>query len=199
MTTVSTPLPAPTLQAVIRNATGGLAPASISHLTQGVLKTMLWHRLIYRLGVAAAILIGTAALATGAIGLARMNHDLPADGEQEVAVPAPSVAQPPPTPLEDRVSGPKSPPRRGQPITLTGRVVDERGVAVPGAEVRVRLFRIIRRPNTRRPIVLPSREVRVRFFRIRRQGMRMASEEVEVWEARTDAQGRYRIEGVSRD
>ena len=64
-----------TLQAVIRNATGGLAPASISHLTQGVLETMLWHRLFYRLGVAAAILIGTAALATGAIGLARRNHD----------------------------------------------------------------------------------------------------------------------------
>ena len=82
MTTVPAPLPAPTLQAVVRHATGGLAPASISHLTQGVLKTMLWHRVFYRLGVAVAILIGTASLATGAIGLARRNHDVPADGEQ---------------------------------------------------------------------------------------------------------------------
>ena len=98
MTTVPAPLPAPTLQAVIRNATGGLAPASISHLTQGVLKTMLWHRLFSRLGVAAAILSCTAALATGAIGLARMNHDLPADGEQEVAVPAPTCGPSPITP-----------------------------------------------------------------------------------------------------
>ena len=89
MTTVPAPLPASTLQAVIRHATGGPAPASISHLTQGVLKTMLWHRVFYRLGVAAAILIGTAALATGAIGLARRNHDVPADGEQQAAAPAP--------------------------------------------------------------------------------------------------------------
>ncbi len=94
MTTVPAPLPAPTLQAILRNANGGPTPASISYLTNGVLETMLWHRLISRLGVAAAILIGTASLATGAIGLARRNGDMPADGEQQVAAPAPAVAQP---------------------------------------------------------------------------------------------------------
>ncbi len=83
MTTVPAPLPAAMLQAVIRHATGGLAPASISHLMQGVLETMRWHRMFYRVGVAAAILSCTAALATGAIGLTRRNHDVPADGEQQ--------------------------------------------------------------------------------------------------------------------
>ena len=80
MTPVSTPLPEPTLQAVVRHATGGVAPAPISHLMQGVLKSMLWHRLTYRLGAAGAILICTAALATGAIGLGRMNADLQPEG-----------------------------------------------------------------------------------------------------------------------
>ena len=194
MTTVPTPLPVPVLQAVSRNATGGLAPATISHLAQGVLKTMRWHRLIYRLGVAGAILIGTAAVATGAVGLTGMNHNSPADGEHEVAVTPPSLAQPPPKPLEDRVSGPKSPPRRGQPITLAGRIVDERGGAVPGALVRARLIRTSVQPNVRQ-FVLPSREDRVRAFRSMRQGIRQASKEVEVWEATTDVQGHYRIEG----
>ena len=71
MTTVPGRCRRPLLQAVIRHATGGPAPASISHLTQGVLETMRWHRLFSRLGVAAAILTCTAALATDAIGLAR--------------------------------------------------------------------------------------------------------------------------------
>ena len=97
MTTVPAPMPAAMLQAVIRHATGGLAPASISHLAQGVLETMRWHRLFYRVSVVAAILTCTAALATGAIGLARRNHDLPADGEQVVAGPAPRVTPPPST------------------------------------------------------------------------------------------------------
>ena len=100
MTTVPAPLPAPTLQAILRNANGGPTPASISHLTNGVLETMLWHRLFDRLGVAAAILIGTASLATGAIGLARRNRDVPADGEQQAAALAPVVAQPNMTTIE---------------------------------------------------------------------------------------------------
>ncbi len=97
MTTVPPPLPASTLQAVIRNATGGPAPASISRLTQGVLQTMLRHRLFHRLGVAAAILIGTGALAAGAIGLARRSHDVPGNGERGAAAPALVVARQAPT------------------------------------------------------------------------------------------------------
>jgi hypothetical protein len=38
---IPTPLPEPMVQAIIRHATGGEAPASSSHLTQGVLKGML--------------------------------------------------------------------------------------------------------------------------------------------------------------
>jgi hypothetical protein len=96
----------------------------------------------------------------------------------------------------NRVSGPQSPLRRGQPITLTGRVIDDRGGPVPGAEVRVRLrlFRSRLQPNTR-GIVLASREVKARVFRSILQGIHNASDEVEVWEARTDVQGHYRIEG----
>ena len=96
VTTVPAPLPASTLQAVVRHATGGVAPASISRLAQGVLKTMLWHRVSYRLGVAVAILIGTASLAAGAIGLMRRNRGLPANGPQDAAAPATGVAQPVP-------------------------------------------------------------------------------------------------------
>ncbi len=57
-------------------------------------------------------------------------------------------------------------------MTLTGRVIDEPGRPVPGAEVRLRLFRTSVRP------------------------LRIAAEVVEAWEVRTDADGRYRVEGV---
>ncbi len=98
VTTVPAPLPASTLQAVVRHATGGPAPASISRLAQGVLKTMLWNRVSYRLGVAIAFLIGTASLATGAIVLAWRNHQVPRDGERAAVVPASGVSRPiPPT------------------------------------------------------------------------------------------------------
>jgi RNA polymerase sigma factor (sigma-70 family) len=167
-----TPLPQPTLQAVIRHATGGVAPVSIEQLTEGVLNSMLWHRLMQRLFAAGMILISSAAMATGAIGLARMNDTLSADGERETIVSAAGVAQPPPTRLEDRGSERRVPVRNGLPITLTGRIVDERGVPVAGADLRFRLFR------SKIPI------------------LRIASELVDVWEAKTDTDGRYQIAGV---
>ena len=170
-TTLTTPMPEPTLQAVVRHATDGMVPTAIAQLTQGVLKSMLWHRLIYRLGAAGAILICTAALATGAIGLARMN-DSPAAREPEVALPTPSGGQPPQTRLEHHASERKASVREGQPITLTGRIIDERGTAVSGALVRFRLFRSSLRM------------------------LRIASEVVDVWEAKTDGDGRYRIANV---
>ena len=57
-------------------------------------------------------------------------------------------------------------------MTLTGHVVDEQGRPVPGADVRLRLFR--------------------RDF----ARLRISWEVVDAWEVRTDAEGRYRIEGV---
>ena len=146
MTTVPVPLPAPTLQAILRNANGGPTPASISHLTNGVLETMLWHRLFYRLGVAAAILIGTASLATGAIGLARRNRDVPADGEQQVAAPAPAVAQPNTTTIEPAPEDPLpagailrfGSPRFRQPTPIRSLAVSPDGkVAVTHGEFGV--------------------------------------------------------------
>jgi RNA polymerase sigma factor (sigma-70 family) len=195
ITTLRTRLPARLLQAVIRGAEGGPVPAAISRLARGVLKTMLWQRLVYRLAVAAVMLVGTAALSTGAIALTAMNCDLPGDGGQEVPASAPSVAQPPPVPHDETVQGRQAPLRRGPPITLRGRVVDEQGGGVTGAQVRVRLFWSHRKRNTQ-PIALTTREVKVRFFRIMQQGIRMDSEELGAWEIATDAQGRYHIDGV---
>jgi Sigma-70, region 4 len=89
-----TSLPDSILQAVIRHATGGLVPASISRLAQGVLSKMGWHRLIHRLGAVGVVLICTAALATGTIGLTRMNDDLPTNDDADLDVVTASTAQP---------------------------------------------------------------------------------------------------------
>ena len=135
MTTVPAPLPASTLRAVIRNATGGPAPASISHLTNGVLKTMLWHRLFSRLGVAAAILIGTASLATGAIGLARRITTCPPMASNQ----RPLRPRPWPNPLADHETrNPKihSPPARrcgsARPATGTRSTIGSLAVSPTG-------------------------------------------------------------------
>jgi hypothetical protein len=120
------PLPESTLQTVIRHATGGKAPASITYLAQQVLNSMLWHRAMYRIAAACAALLCAAALATGAMGLRQTSDELRADGEQNVAGPAASAVQPPPTPHDDRASRRTPPIRNGLPITLTGRIVDER-------------------------------------------------------------------------
>ncbi len=69
-TIVPAMLPASTLSAVVRHAVGGPAPAAIARLAEGVLAAMLRHRLPGRVAAAAALLIGTAALAAGAIALA---------------------------------------------------------------------------------------------------------------------------------
>ena len=62
---------------------------------------------------------------------------------------------------------------RGAPMELTGHVVDEQGKPVPGADVRIRLFR----------------------QRLHLQ-LRISWEVADVWQARTDAGGVYRIDGI---
>jgi RNA polymerase sigma factor (sigma-70 family) len=166
------PISAFTFQAVIRHASGGAAPFSISQLTQGALKNMLWCRLMGRVGLAGALLACAVVLATGAIALARMKNEFDADDEHEAIPAAVSAEEPHLAPLEEQSTERKPLVQFVQPITLTGRILDERGVPVPNAEVRFRLFRS----------KIPT--------------LRIASELVDLWETKTDADGRYRIANV---
>lgn len=82
-------MPASLQQAVVLGAGADprLAAASIGRLARGVLTTLLWQRLLPRLGVAAAIFMGMTVVAAGAIGLGRGNPAQRVDGSEERAAP----------------------------------------------------------------------------------------------------------------
>jgi len=159
-----------TIQEVLRNSAGGVATSAVAKLAQGVLKTMFLHRLSAVVGV----LVVSAVLATGAVGLAWSVKGPAAEVEVEgkAEVPHTTPSEPPQASSANQTTKPQAVKKSGVPLFLTGHVVDEQGRPVPQADVRFRLFRTSVRP------------------------LRIAAEVVEAWSVRTDAQGRYRIEGV---
>ncbi len=93
------PLPASVLHAVVLHATAhatgtGKAPAAIARLAHQALTTMLPHRLAGRLAIAATVLIGTAALAAGAIALTPAKPQ-PVRALQQAGPPVKPAARPP--------------------------------------------------------------------------------------------------------
>ncbi|SIN79642.1 RNA polymerase sigma factor, sigma-70 family [Singulisphaera sp. GP187] len=172
--TAATPVAVPaqlvnmTIQEVVRNRVAGVATTAVAKLAQGVLKSMLLNRLSAILG----ILVVSAILATGAISLARSAGEAEAVADANVTAP-PNAGEPPRAASEHHTPKSQAVPRTTDPIVLTGRVVDERGRPVSKARVRVRRFRGSLRP------------------------LRTAAKVVDVWEVRTDPEGRYRIDGVN--
>jgi len=160
-----------TIQEVVRNSAGGVATTAVAKLAQGVLETMFLNRLSAVVGV----LIVSAVLATGAIGLAWSVKGPAAEVEvkAKAVVPHTTTSEPPQASSENQTTKPQAVTRSGVPMTLRGRVVDEQGKPVPGADVRLRLFR----------------------QRLHLQ-LRISWEVADVWQARTDAEGGYRIDGV---
>ena len=159
-----------TIQEAVRNAASASAPTTVAKLAHGVIKSMF----VDKLSAIVGILVVSAVLATTAIGLARSVRP----GATKVADAAePAAAQTtsrrsPQASLEIQTTKPAAAVRDGKSIDLTGRVIDEKHQPVPDADVRVRLFRSSVRP------------------------LRISSEVVDVWETRTDTDGRYRIKGV---
>ncbi len=151
-----------TIREVVGNSSGGFAATAVARLARGVLRIMF----LERLGAVGGALLACAVLATVAIDLAWAVQGPAAEVavEAPAAVPRAAPANPPP---RLQAAAP-----REIPTSVTGRVVDEQGRPVAGAEVRLRLFRTA-----------------VRLLRI-------AAEVVDAWEVRTDADGRYRVEGV---
>ncbi len=127
-----------------------------------------------RLSAVVGLLAISAVIATGAIGLAWSDKGpaQEARGEARAVVPQTNAGEPPQASPENSTTKPRAVARNGAPMSLTGQVVDEQGRPVPKADVRLRLFRTRLRP------------------------LRIAWEVVDAWEVRTDAEGRYRIEGV---
>jgi Sigma-70, region 4 len=157
---VSTRLADATVQAVVQGAARGAVPALVSILAEGVLNTMILNRL----NPAAAVLVNLAALATGASALA-----WPTDGRSPpVNATADSTFH---ANARGRASRSQALVRDGIPTSLSGRVFDEQDRLIPGAEVRVKLFR--------------------RSF----SALMEDSELVALWQARADANSRYQIDG----
>src|SRR5208337_2096796 len=101
-----------------------------------VIRTMFLHRL----AAAVTVLIAVATLATGVSGLTFPARGLPARPEVEELT-KPTVNEPPPAVFHEPNPRLEEQARTGVPVTLTGRVVDEQGKPVPGADVRLRLYR----------------------------------------------------------
>ena len=164
MTPALAALPVRLVESTVRAATQAVAssvvPVAVARLVEGGLKAVFLNRL----STAAAALIILAALTTGATGWAWQAKGRPAvlEARAENSPRAkPAIWAP----------EPQAPTRAGNFTNLVGRVVDDQGRLVPGAQVRLRLFR--------------------RSF----QPVMSTSELVDIWQARTDAQGRYRVEG----
>jgi RNA polymerase sigma factor (sigma-70 family) len=159
-----------TIQEVVRNTAKTVAATPVAKLAREVVKTMLLYRLSARVG----ILFVFAALVTTAVGRARSvtPHAVEIGSEADGIILRPATGEPPSAPPELQTAKRPTGPRSGVPIDLAGRVVDEKDRPVPDADVRVRLFR----SNVR--------------------GLRISSEVVDAWSARTDSLGRYRVKGV---
>ncbi len=160
-----------TIQEVVRISAGRLATTDVAKLAQRVLETMF----LTRLTAVAGVLVVTAVLAAGAIVLASSVKAPAVDVELSAnAVGARSTtSDPPQASSENPITKPHAVNASGAPMKLTGQVVDEQGKPVPGADVRIRLFR----------------------QRLHLQ-LRISWDVADVWQARTDAGGVYRIDGL---
>ncbi len=133
------PLPASLLQAVVRSAIDASSvPAAIARLAHDALATMLPHRIAGRLGIAAALLIGTAALAAGAIALAPAKPR-PALASQQAGPPVRPFARPiDDDPLPAGASLRFGTTRYRHPSTIESLAISPDGkIAVAGSGTRV--------------------------------------------------------------
>jgi peroxiredoxin len=128
--------------------------------------------LLSRLSTGLGVLVVSAVLAAGTFGLAWSARGSAADDENRNKTSQATPKQPAQTPSENPTGKSRVVFRAGAPIMLTGRVLDEQGRPVAAADVRVRLLRSGLRP------------------------LRIAAEVVDAWTVQTDAEGRYRIDGV---
>ncbi len=168
---VPAPLVEMTIREVVRNSAVEVDTTVVAKLAQGVLETMFLNRLT----AVAGVLVVAAVLAAGAISLARSLNGPAATVEVKASAVSPrtTTSDPPQASSENPITKPQAVNQSGVPIKLTGRVVDEQGKPVPGADVRLRLLR----------------------HRLHFQ-LRISWEVADVWQARTDAEGGYRIDGV---
>ncbi len=159
-----------TVQEVVR-ISAGRAETAVAKLAQRVMETMF----LTRLTALAGVLVVAAVLAAGAIVLASSEKGPAVDAElsELAASPRSTGSDPPQVSSEKPITKPQAVNARGAPIELTGHVLDEQGKPVPGADVRIRLFR------QRLPLQL-----------------RISWEVADVWQARTDAGGVYRIDAM---
>ena len=156
----------------LSNIAGGVGTTAVAGLTQRAVTTMLINRLRTVLGG----LVLTAVLATGATGLAWSSSG-PAPENQidpKAQVSHPSPGKPPGARADDQATESRGVKQGAYAIPARGRVDDEQGQPIPNAEIRLRVFRTAIRP------------------------LRIAAEVVGAWSGRTDAEGRYRIDGVRR-
>ena len=159
-----------TVQEVVR-ISAGRAETAVAKLAQRVMETMF----LTRLTALAGVLVVAAVLAAGAIVLASSEKG-PADDAELSATGVSrrsTASDPPQASSESPITKPQAVNARGAPIELTGHVLDEEGKPVPGADVRIRLFR------QRLPFQL-----------------RISWEVADVWQAQTDAGGVYRIDAM---
>jgi RNA polymerase sigma factor (sigma-70 family) len=168
---VSAQLVNATMEEVVRDGVRGVAATAVAKLAQGVLKTMVLNRM----SAIAGVLVASVVFATAAVGLAWSVKSSAAQASVKgrVEVPHTTAGVLAQASSEKHTTKRQELARRGVPLNLTGHVLDEQGKPVAGADVRLRLFR----------------------QRLRLQ-LRISWEVADVWEARTDASGSYRIDGV---